>query len=134
MPNIIKSIRESIITDPDFLPLVWDRVDWLRSREWEDQPFIVYTEWRFQNLWDGKVGDGWPDHCPIIFDIVVKREDSMIGRRIRALLIKKFNGFHGVLTTDRSGNIGWIENMETLYNAETDQVSWQIEFLFKGKM
>ena len=133
--NYIAAIRDFIIADAELWPLVGDRVDFVRnSFEKDGQPFIIFTEGTFDNDWDGFVGTEWPDHFPVIFDVVVKYEDALIGRQIRWLLVKKFNGFHGELTPDFRGNIGWIRHNEVLYNHETNQLSFQSEYIFKTKI
>jgi hypothetical protein len=135
--NYIKAIRDTIKADAILWPLVWDRVDFLRNgmedeRSWD--PFIVFTEWTFANDRDGFVGLWWPDHFPIIFDVIVRYKDAIIGRQIRSRLVEIFNGFHGELTPDFRWNIGWIRHSELLYNPKTEQISYQSEYIFKTKI
>ena len=133
--NYIKAIRDFITSDVDFAPLVWDRVDFLRNefeKNWD--PFIVFTEWGFANDWDGFVWLGGPDFFPVIFDVVVKYEDVLKWRQLRSLLVQKLNWFHGELTPDFRWNIWWIRHNEVLYNHETNQISFQSEFIFKTQI
>jgi len=47
--NYVKAIVDFITSDADLSPLIGDRVDFLRTQEEYDEPFIVFTEGSFDN-------------------------------------------------------------------------------------
>ena len=131
--NYVKAVVDFITTDPDLSPLVGDRVEFVRTQEEYNEPFIVFTEGAFDNWWDWWSGDGAPDFISVIFDIIVGYEDFIVGRRIRDLLINKLNGFVWELTPDFRGNIVWERNEEVLYNQQTNKIALQSTYTFKTK-
>lgn len=131
--NYISALQSFLKNDSEINSIVWDRIWFLRMAEWTPKPCIVFTEqsWKPEDFSNPDYR-AWVDMFPVLIDIVVEYEDSIVGRNLRHLLRKKLWSFSGVLSEDWSWEIIFQEFLAPDYNQETDWVLWWWLYLFKS--
>lgn len=131
--NYISALQTFLKNDTEVQVIVWDRIGFLRMAEWIAKPCIVFSEQsRKPEDFSNPDYRAWVDMFPVLIDIVVEYNDSIVGRNLRHLLRKKLGSFSGALSEDWSWEIVFQEFLAPDYNSDTDWVLRWWLYLFKS--
>lgn len=131
--NYIVALQEFLKNDTEINAIVWDRIWFLRMTEGTEKPCIVFNE---QERWPDSFSNNdyraWLDIFPVLIDVVVWYNDTVIWRDLRHLIRKKIGSFSWVLAGDREGNINFQKFLPCDYSTDSESVIWWWLYLFKS--
>jgi len=131
--NYIKAVREFLENDID-VKAYTTNIKWIRvDNDTPTMPLIIFTELSKNNEYWGQTGSKGVDVFKVMFEFIVKYEDSVVWREMRELLKFKLNWFAGALSADRVWNINHLSDDSLWYDENKDIVIYASTYLFKNK-
>ena len=130
--NYIKSIKKFLENDVD-VKTYTTNVHFVRvDKNNKTMPLIIFSELWKDNVYWKQIWAKGIDYFVVMFECIVKYEDTIIGREMRELLKFKLNWFSWLLTADWSWWITRLKDEQLHYDSDKDIIRFASTYLFKN--